>query len=324
LSIADDVKVMGPGAGFLTIDAGGSSRVLAVNGVDAVISGVTLTGGNSASNGGGIYSNGNLTLVDSRVVGNTALNAGGGIYSYDSYGNKSLRIVRSEISENTVTASGGDGAGIASYRYYAGVTGGVLEILNSTISGNDATGAGSTGGGLYVEIYGAPFASTIVNSTITDNTAVSGGGLYSTTPYGSYGYQPNVLLRNTIVADNFNLSSAVNEIGGLSLNTASSHNLLRTGQSGGLTNTNGNILLGASESARLGTLAFNGGQTRTHALRYDSKAIDAGDDYFATLYDLDFDQRGWDRIEDSAYDLGGAGYGIDIGALELAVSEYYP
>ena len=79
-------------------------------------------------------------------------------------------------------------------------------------------------------------------------------------------------------------------------------------------------MLTGSNTARLTSLDFHGGPTRTHALYSNSAAIDAGDDAIAALYDLEFDQRGFRRPVD--WDTL-AGDDTDIGAVELAFVEEY-
>ena len=78
---------MGPKAG-VTVDAGGASRVFQVDGgVTASISGLTITGGSTAGNGGGLANyGGNVTLTNCSVSGNsstatTASTGGGGIFT---------------------------------------------------------------------------------------------------------------------------------------------------------------------------------------------------------------------------------------------------
>ena len=56
--------ITGPAAG-VTVSGGGLSRVFQVDaGVTASISGLTITGGTTAGNGGGLYNNGGTTHAD--------------------------------------------------------------------------------------------------------------------------------------------------------------------------------------------------------------------------------------------------------------------
>ena len=78
-------------------------------------------------------------------------------------------------------------------------------------------------------------------------------------------------------------------------------------------------MLVAGQTARLTALGYYGGTTKTHALRSNSLAIDAGDNSTAEFYFL-ADQRGLDRFVD--WD-GVGGDRVDIGAVELAFGELY-
>jgi predicted outer membrane repeat protein len=110
--------------------------------------------GNSASDGGGIYSRGMLTILNSTISDNN----GGGIYTRDS----NLKVIDSTISGNSK-----DGVGGGIHSRYSSVM-----ISGSTISGNTATYS-SGGGGIYSN--GALY---VIDSTISDNsTGGRGGGI---------------------------------------------------------------------------------------------------------------------------------------------------
>ncbi len=85
LVIADSVIITGLGAGMLRVDASGNdptpstnngdgSRVFNISGATNVaMSGLTITGGDSASSGGGISAGAcNLTVTDSTITGNSS------------------------------------------------------------------------------------------------------------------------------------------------------------------------------------------------------------------------------------------------------------
>ena len=67
----------------MTVSGGGLSRVFQVDaGVTASISGLTITGGTTTGNGGGLYNDGGTaTLTDCTVSGNSASDDGGGLYN---------------------------------------------------------------------------------------------------------------------------------------------------------------------------------------------------------------------------------------------------
>ena len=101
---------------------------------------------------------------------------------------------------------------------------------------------------------------------------------------------------------------------------ASSHNLIGTGGSGGLTNgTNGNLVGVANPG--LGTLASNGGPTQTIALLSGSPAIGAGSSTIAGVTVPTTDQRG-DPRPSSSIDIGA--YQTSVAATPLVAAESTP
>ena len=118
--------------------------------------------GNTAFDGGGVYNEGEFTMTDSTISGNTAVEGGG---VYNDVNDSTFTMTDSTISGNTAT----DGGGVWND--------GTFTMTDSTISGNTATdgndGDGSAGG---VWNYG-PF--TMTDSTITGNTADYYGGVFS-------------------------------------------------------------------------------------------------------------------------------------------------
>src|SRR5262249_39689339 len=75
LYVSEALQIVGPGAGQISVN-GNNSRVFhvhpATHGDDVTISGLTITGGNTVANGGGIYSEyADLTVSDAVVTGNT-------------------------------------------------------------------------------------------------------------------------------------------------------------------------------------------------------------------------------------------------------------
>ena len=74
----------GPGAGAVTISGGGAVQVfLAEPGAVTTLSGLTISGGNSQTNGGGILVeyDSTLTITNSAISDNTTLGGGGGIFN---------------------------------------------------------------------------------------------------------------------------------------------------------------------------------------------------------------------------------------------------
>ena len=196
-SITGDVTITGPGANLLTVQRDGASPYAfsvfnvgdSTNAPAVTLSGTTITGGYTNGVGGGIsVYKGSLTLADSVVTGNTAVNAGGqpgpGVGAGGGigvYAGGSLTIEQSTVSGNVAAWSGG---GV----YFAGgstTTGGTLTIENSTISGNGGYGYNvfnsvvthSAGGGVYVDNIVGSGGVIVSNSTVADNYSYLGGGL---------------------------------------------------------------------------------------------------------------------------------------------------
>jgi predicted outer membrane repeat protein len=262
---------------------------------DSTVSGNTLT---DPGGGGGIYAylgGGAVTISDTRIVGNSA-GVGGGLQVTGRDG--PVTITGSEIFDNTSTTRGGG-------LYARVVDGGPLNITNTTISGNLATG--SFGGGVGVYQGSATAKTTITGSTIAGNTGLEGGAIYAA-PVAT---PANMILRNTIIADNLDATMTLDELIG-SFDAAFSLIEQPSGATVNETVAGSNI---TGQDPGLAPLATNGATTRTHAITAASQAADAG-----RAFGLTGDQRG----ETRPFDLGAlanstaAGAdGSDIGAFEI-------
>lgn len=325
LAVRGDVRITGPGATRLTISAGTLSRVISFAAGESRLSGLTLTGGYSAGNGGGIfndagsnlrlswvvlsgnsalngsgiYSAGSLTISDSSITGNSSLNGGvgGGVF----VGAGTLVMDSSTISGNSAAAGAG---GL--------MNAGSLEAFNSTFSGNSITVAGDGGG---ISNSGTL---TLLNSTVAGNTTTAGGngaGIHNTgtlaignstiawNTTGAPGSGAGVwnsgsfFARSSIIAKN-SASSVPKDVFG-SATADSTHNLIMdAGTSGGLTNGVNSNIVGADPL--LSPLANNGGRTQTVAIGALSPAIGKG---FNPL-GLTNDQRGGPFVRGAAVDIG--------------------
>lgn len=164
--ITKSLTMIGPGREMLTVNGNSGSRIFFITtGSTVTISGLTIRGGNSPAYGGGVYSAGALTLINSAVLSNTA-NFGGGIFIESDTG--SLTLNSSTIATNTATV--GMGGGIALGAGAGGPSSnGTILITNSTIANNSAA---SRGGGIAST---GPI--TLDTSTVANNTAASGGGI---------------------------------------------------------------------------------------------------------------------------------------------------
>ncbi len=272
--------------------------------------------------GGGIYNEGTLTLTDCSVS-NNSLNVdmmdmgdvcGGGIYNG---GSCTLILINCAISGNTA-GSIGNGGGIYNHYY------GTLSLSNCTVNNN----TGSWGGGIFNR-----GTSTITNSTINGNSAISGaGGLveYATSTLTNctfsgnssnaiYFYGTTLNIKNTILADNtgnngndFHFSNwctgTVVDNGYNIVEDSYNYNWVGIGD---ITGEQANLNL-SSTLADNNTL--NG--TQTLALITGSVAIDAGNDTGAPTED----QRGFGRV--GTTDIGAYEFGAgNSSAGNLYISE---
>lgn len=231
--------------------------------------------------GGGIFSDGSLTIVRTTIsqnvagrgIGTTPPNpeiypaSGGGIYSINY-----LYVRESTIAHNESYRGGGIWSNL------------FADLRNSTISGNDA---GGQGGGIYSRGVLA-----MASVTIARNHAQNGGGLQLDTQ-ATLG---NVLLNGNYPQDCY---GATIESEGYILTGDDSCEI--TGNSIG-----NQIRVGA----QLFPLTDNGGATDTHALAPDSPARDAGN-----CFNLTTDQRGASRPSDLP-DIPNVADGCDIGSYE--------
>ncbi len=192
LNIPSQTTITGPTTGsgasptnLVTVSGGGPVFTVNSGATNAVISGLTITGGITGNDGGGILNNGVLTVSNSTISGNivsASFNgylgpSGGGIENYGT-----LTLINSTISGNQVSfytsgcplGCGDSGGGIDND--------GTLTLINSTVSGNSAvlfisydgsiTGPISASGG-GINNYGTL---TMNNSTVVGNS-VNGYGI---------------------------------------------------------------------------------------------------------------------------------------------------
>ena len=274
----------------LTIDGSGLTPAVEVSGslamrVFYVASNSTVTlkslalknGRNySGSNGGAIYSDGNLTVINSTFINNASTGVGGAIYS-----NSTLDITGSTFVNNNALAGGA---------IYAG--GGLFvnpettrTIVNNTFVSNQADGTNGLGGGVYIhgseDYVPGQNVPVLANNTFSGNGASSGGALYA---WGGLWLTNNIFANSTSGGD-----CVINFMGGMG---SASHNLIEDGGAC----APGPFIIG---DPLLGPLSDNGGPTQTMALLPGSPALDAG-----TLTCYPTDQRGVTRPQGAACEIG--------------------
>jgi len=273
--------------------------------------------------GGGLSNSGTLILVESTVRNNDVpfdqnwilgglQHSGGGLFNETG---STLRIIRSTVSGNTASRGGG----IRNQ--------GHLEITNSTISGNYAL---ARGGGIMN--FGNAW---IAFSTITDNEIEGlsegddiysgGGGIYNdpgNDPDPQASETARVSIGNSIVAENRDnqlQSSDTYSPDCFSIDPSSFTSF--RGNVIGIVRGNCNLadsIFGTDASFDqtgflnfplnpwLLPLAYNGGDTRTHAIQQVSPALDEGDGVTsADFFDCPTtDQRGISRPQGEECDAG--------------------
>ncbi len=288
----------GLGAGITNVEGSLTLTRVVVSGNEVSIEG----GSNAVAEGGGILSEGPLTLRETMVVGNFArardgtsesVAAGAGIVA-----NGRLTVERSTISDNLAEAIGGDLA----YARGGGLLSGEATIELSTISGNSVR---AKEGGIQNRAQGGGFDTAgagLTGSTLTGNSVYSEGEAFGAN-LNSFSASAT-LVDNTIIANPVGDAESCNGFelasGGFNLDEDSSCEFEQATD------------LEAVDPL-LGPLTNNGGPTPTHALLESSAAIDRGSAFGSAI-----DQRGLTRPVDFATRSNTeGGDGSDIGAFEL-------
>ena len=241
----------------------------------AYFEGITIQNGYLAqkynTRGGGILGK-FVELNNCRVINNAIISNGGAQGSGGGIQADNVKMYHCEVSGNRVDNDDKGGSLIG-----GGIWGKYIHAENCTISGNfsrNSAGGIALGGG-------SNFECNIINTTITNNEAVSYGGgidqydsfncinsiIYGNkSEYGNDLYQQNnrpVKIWNSVIGDiTSRLSSVPPNVKGTPI----------------------------SSDPKLDTLAFNCSHTRTHALLSGSPAIDAGLD---SSMIPEYDQRGF-------------------------------
>jgi CSLREA domain-containing protein len=167
---------------------------------DTTVERTQITNNHAVNSGGGAgFFNETMTLDDSTISGNTAEGTGGGSGITNA---ANLTITNSTISDNG-SPTAGNGGGITNQSNFIVAT---LTVENSTITGNQ-TAPDHGGGGIHNR---EDETVTVIDTTIADNTAGHGGGVWS---------QGQIALNETAVYEN---EAADGRGGGLDLEAPAS------------------------------------------------------------------------------------------------------
>jgi len=262
------LNIKGPDSGILTISGNNRNRVFYFNeNLNIGISNMTIANGNfDYGDGGGIYCNNSKFNLNNVIVEfNSAHSNGGGIYCWNSEislnnviianshvyskgGGIYLGFCESDLSNVTITNNIGhlEGGGIYSIHSELNLVnvkadnndhGGIYSIAsqfnctNVTINNNIDDG-GSRGLGSAIESYKSNFV--LLNSTLSQNTAYSGGG-------GIYcSDSSNLTLINTIVWGN-NPKEILFSASGVQNSATITYSDIQGGENGIFTYNNGTV-----------------------------------------------------------------------------------
>ncbi len=369
--------------GNIAVDGGGVRVDMAgfghtqANGSEFIIERSRVEGNRAVNRGGGILTTigagGKATVSESVITGNDAgiallgtgqtnriLNAGGGMYAYlwADLTAPTLTIAGSEFSFNKAGQHGG-GLALCTKREQGSLTTSQLSVYNTTFSGNQAGHTTAVdpdpgkGGGVYLAMFqsdGQALDARFQNTTITNNIADQGGGVWSYVPLTFPDSQTDVRLTNSIASANKKHNGDASNLYGSFNIPLTRFNIIGAGDTVFTTITtwthdtpngemheqkpllnqlemvsnspSGNIF---TNDPKLTVLTWHGGPTRTHRPRNDSLALDAGSNALAiipfTTMLLTTDQRGtgFRRSVDLPGVVGRPEGPVDIGAYEIGV-----
>jgi predicted outer membrane repeat protein len=360
LRVLKDLTINGPGPELLTVSGANAGRVFNIGqsspGFTISISGLKIANGRAPDNdfGGGIEQNfgtltitncifsdnsappestgvggaidffdGTINIIDSSFSGNTSALSGAGV----AFSNATFTVSNSTFAGNASASGGGlhifGGSGTINGSTFTANTasnrGGAIlaqncgfSIVNSTISGNSADTAIGIAGGIAFESTSGARTAEITSSTIANNTATPNevGGILVIARQRATA-SASLSIRNSIIAANSEPSLLALASNGATAGIVSQGFNQSNGSGNGfLTQTTDRT----NSEPGLGPLADNGGRTFTHRLLATSVAIDAGNSF-----GLVSDQRGngFARRVDLTTSNPSGGDGTDIGSFEL-------
>jgi predicted outer membrane repeat protein len=314
INVNGALTVQNSGGSTPTLDGAGQSLFNVASSGSLSISGLTVTGAHSASDGGAITSQGPLTLSYDAFTGNSSGSSGGAVYVA---GNGSLNADNVTFSNNTAGTYGGalevdvntsstwslsndtfsnntsvlnGGALNANLVTVPGAVAPIANLSNSTFNGNTVTNGGNWGGAVGL---GTASPVSFLNDTITNNSAAQGGAIMS---FGTVYMAYSTIEGNTegpgggqalyFPSGPTGGADTMFIVGTILDNTSNCSSPLNLTDYGdnltyGVTGAGDNCGLTASTDVSgkdplLQSLANNGGPNQTMALASTSPAVDAG------------------------------------------------
>lgn len=270
---------------------------------------------------GGLYNSGKLTLqncnINSHGDGNSALTAGAGLYNAGTViANNTLFDNNNSINGGAIYQSGGsititgctfdDNAGTDGVGGTIDVNGGTMKMTNSTLTNSSLLAEGGVSqGGISIYLASSTIAS-LFDSTIDHNfyEPLGQAGLVESASI-TVKSGASLTLANTIVADTIDDGGTVVVPDVEGSVHSSGHNFIGKTSSGGWVSSDIKGTLASPLSAKLGSLASNGGPTQTLMPTSSSPVINAGSNSLIPS-GVTTDQRGYNRIAGT----------VDIGAVE--------
>lgn len=233
LDITDNLTINGAGANQVFIDGMAADRIFKIaQAITVIINGVTirngLADGMSLSNnsgaggfGGGILSEGFLTVNDCNIDRNKAFNGGAGIYAfYRGFPiSGSLTVNRSNFTfseANGGPTEGGSG-GFGGHIYAEGIPMSINDsVLKDSLS-SSIEGMLAGGGIYYIDSTFSSQESFVTNTTISNNRVMSLGG-------GIHVAMGSLTIENSTISGN----AAYDLGGGISIDSSASVNIVNS------------------------------------------------------------------------------------------------
>ncbi len=233
LDITDDLTINGAGANQVFIDGMAADRIFNIaQATTVIINGITirngLADGMSLNNntgtggfGGGIHSEGFLTINDCNIDRNKAFAGGAGIYAfYRGFPlSGSLTVNRSNFTFSVINGdpSEGGAGGFGGHIYAEGIPISINDSVLKDSRSNVFAGMLSGGGIYYIDSTFPPQQSFVTNTTISNNRVMSLGG-------GIHVAMGTLTIENSTISGN----TAYDQGGGISIDSTASVNIINS------------------------------------------------------------------------------------------------